>query len=637
MVTATGTPPWTQYLSTLTITGVGGCTTANAAGWRLTPLTGSTFQLLNFPGCNSSYTSGGTANEYAISVCLKNLGEFKWATGVTWEYNVGENSWRYQGLCMSQYTGFTDTVRTEWENPGVIFSFTNATHVTWSGGYQIGVGKAATSDMGICISLPTTGTECHAISSYSTGALVSATSFSAAPGGTFDGWVVYTASAKLENVTNSHNVWKNVDSAYSVLGLSFANGVGDAGFGKNHTFSQNLAYSTISYMAGGTVFNMGSSYADENRAPLNYVMDHNTLYNPNGWGGAYVAVGGTQCNPGMGTCSTSNNPPFTGGAITNNIFGVSSTGGGGPFSGDGTNSIIDTVNSYFVTTNVKNNVFPGATLGANSVTGGNTVSGNILTAWLDPFGGLARKGIFKLMPGGVYSGDGTDGRDVGADFDRLPLISDVKVTAGVTAALLEFDLTVPIIDAGATQPCVLEVSSDRNLQSDLGSYTVVNDLNPVFFKQPDTSARSNAVLPTVVMSGRHVYWPIGQNATVTGDDGVGHSLALAAGATYYGRVMCYGDSQWFIFETESGLGSSVRYPLSATLQVGTTAGTSGVRLQYGPTSAMGSTANFTPSGDGTASVALPLVNGSPTYYKLQFLNGATVTYSGPTTVYLGGA
>ena len=49
------------------------------------------------------------------------------------------------------------------------------------------------------------------------------------------------------------------------------------------------------------------------------------------------------------------------------------------------------------------------------------------------------------------------------------------------------------------------------------------------------------------------------------------------------------------------------------------------------------TANFALNGSGTASVALPLVNGSPTYYQLQFLNGATVTYTSPTTVYLGGA
>jgi hypothetical protein len=124
---------------------------------------------------------------------------------------------------------------------------------------------------------------------------------------------------------------------------------------------------------------------------------------------------------------------------------------------------------------------------------------------------------------------------------------------------------------------------------------------------------------------------------VTGDDGVSHSLALATGTTFYGRLMCYGDSQWFTFQTGSGLMTSVQYPLAAALQVGTTAGATGVRLQYGPTPVLGSTADFSLNGSGTASVSLPLINGSPTYYKIQFLTGATVIYTGPTTVYLGGA
>ncbi len=642
VITVLAGPPFIPA-SLLTIASVGGCTVANAANWRTTQLTSTTFQLLNFPGCNSTYTSGGTVNEYAITVCEKNLGEMKWGTGVTWRYNVGENSWGEPNAnpCMSQENGLTDTVRTEWENPGVIFSLTNTTHITWTGTYRIGVGKPTTADMGLCLSMPITGTECHAIASFSGATLVASTAFSAAPAGTFDGWVVYTASSKLENVSITHNVYKNVDNPFSFLGLSFANGVGDAGFGKNHTISQNLAYVTTSYMIGTKGLNMGAAEADYSVNPTGYTIDHNTIYTPYGYNAdgnsAFMHAGGTGCNLGAGTCSTAIQPVFTGGGITNNLFGVSAAAANGPFSGDGVTTIIDTTNAYFGTSNIKNNALPGATLGTNGVTGGNTVSGNILTSWADPFGGLASKGIFKLAPGSVYSGHGTDLRDVGVDFDRVPQISGVKVTAGVTAALLEFDLTVPIVDAGATQPCVLEVSSNRNLQSDLGSYTVVNDLNPLFFKQPDTSARTNAALPAVVVNGRHVYWPVGQNASVMGDDGAGHNLALAAGTTYYGRLMCYGDSQWFTFQTGSGGSNSVQYPLTATLQVGTTPGTTGVRLQYGATPALGGTTNFTPNGSGTASVALPLANGNPTYYKLQFLNGATVTYTGPTTVYLGGA
>jgi len=625
--------------SVLTIASVGGCTVANAAGWRITALTSTTFQLLNFPGCNAAYTSGGTVNEYALVVCTKNLGEVKWGVGVNWQYNVAENSW-YATQCQSQFNGFTDTLRTEVDanalNPNIgKFAMSDTTHVTWTGTYRIGqtatgADSSNTQDLGICLSLPTTGTECHAIASFSGASLVSATPFSAASGGALDGEIVYAASAQLKNLTISHNVWKNVDLAASALGVLASNGIGDNGFGKNHTISQNLWLANVGYIGPkARGFLLGAAEFDFAFGPSGFTFDHNTLYYSNGMaGGSFVYLSSDQ-KPIQ--------PKFDTTAITNNLFGASSSGGNGPFSGDGTADTIGTANTYFTNSNIKNNAIPGGSQ-SGSPSGGNTVSGNIYTAWSDPFAGLAsNKGIFKLAPGGTYSRLGTDLRDLGVDFDGLPQISSLKVTAGVTAALLEFDLTAPIGDAGGTQPCTLEISSNRNLHSDLGSYTVVNDLNPVFFRQPDTSARSNAALPEVVVTGRHVYWPVGQNAAVTGDDGTSHNLALAAGTTFYGRLMCYGDSQWFTFQTGSGLSNSAQYPLAATLQIGTTAGTTGVRLQYGATSTLGSTANFTLNGNGVAYVALPLVNGGPTYYKLQFLNGTTVTYTSLTAVYQGGA
>ena len=567
----------------------------------------------------------------AHTVCTKNLGELKYGIGVTWQYNVGENSW-YASQCQSQFTGFTDTLRTQPDTLST-FAMSDTTHITWSGTYRIGdtstgANSPYVGDLGICLSLPATGTECRAIASYSGAGLVAATPFSAASGGSLSGAIVYAASAQLKNVTISHNVWKNADQTASILAIAPSNGIGDNGFGKTNTISQNLWYSNISYIgpnARGLIMDPGELNYGFN--PSGYTFDHNTFYYPAGMGGNYFVFVASDQNAIQ--------PKFDSSAITNNLFGVSA--GSTPITGDGRNDTVGVTNTYFSNSNIKNNAIPGG-FQVGSASGGNTVSGNIYAAWSDPFAGLApSRGIFKLAPGGIYSRVGTDLRDLGADFDGLPQINGLKVTAGVTAALLEFDLTAPIGDAGGMQPCILEVSSNRNLHSDLGIYTVVNDLNPVFFRQPDTSARINQALSAVVVNGHHVYWPIGQNATVMGDDGTGHGIALPAGTTFYGRLMCYGDSQWFIFQTGSGLSDSVQYPLAATLQVGTTAGTTGVRLQYGATPALGATANFTLNGSGTANFALPLVNGSPTYYQLQFLNGATVTYTSPTTVYLGGA
>ena len=552
--------------SVMTIASVGGCTVANATGWRIKILTGNTFQLLNFPGCNSAYTSGGTANEFAITVCTKNLGELKWGTGITWQYNVGENSWE-PNQCQSQYNGFTDTLRTQWDSnlttPSIgKFAMSDTTHITWTGSYRIGntstgANSSSLLDLSICLSLPTTGTECHPVASQSGGSLVASSGFSAAPTGALNGWIVYTGKAKLTNTLISHNVWKNTDQAYTVLGLSFANGVGDAGLAKTHTISQNLWYTDSNYIAGYRGFHLGAAEADYAANPSGYTFDHNTLYYPNGIAnGSFVYLDGTNCS----SCANpTKQPKFDSSAITNNLFGASSAGGNGPFSGDGYSTVIDTANRYFTNSSIKNNVIPGGANGTQTVTGGNAVSGNVYSGWSDPFGGLAARRIFSVASSSQYYNAGTDGASIGADFTQLPLVNNVVVTPANTSATLEFDVSAPIADVKGTQVCVLEVSANRNLFSDLGSYTVIPDLDPTVNQHADLSTRSD-----VVVAGNHVTWPLN---------------GLATASAYYGRLMCQGDTQWFTFQTPGasacdlnfdGVTSVLDVQLAVNMSLGTT-------------------------------------------------------------------
>ena len=544
--------------SVLTITGVGGCTVANAAGWRITPLSSNTFQLRNFPGCNSAYTSGGTVNEFALLVCTKNLGELKWGVGVSWQYNVGENSW-YANQCGSQYVGFTHTLRTEWNStlysPIGTFSMSDTTHITWTGTYRIGgTGAASTStkDLGICLSLPTKGTECHAIASFSGASLVTATPFSSAPSGALSGEIAYAASAQLKNVTIAHNVWKNADQTMSILAISPSNGVGDNGLGKNSTISQNLWYADNSYI-GPHAKGLGMT-AGENNYSFNapgYTFDHNTFYFPTGMpAGAFVYLNGNGGGPPQ--------PKFDSSTITNNLFGASASGGNGPFSGDGVADTIGTANTYFTNTSVKNNAIPGGSQNG-SASGGNTVTGNIYTAWSDPFGGLASSRVFNVTSSSPYYHAGTDGASLGADFTQLPLVNNVKVTPLTNSATLEFDVSAPIADVKNSQVCVLEVSQNRNLFSDLGSYTVIPDLDPTVNQHSDLSTRSD-----VVVAGNHLTWPIN-----------GLSIASA----YYGRLMCNGDTEWFTFQTPGasacdlnfdGIISVLDAQLAVNMSLGTT-------------------------------------------------------------------
>ncbi len=551
VITVPDVPPFIPA-SLLTISGVAGCTVANAANWRMTQLTGTTFQLLNFPGCNSAYTGGGTVNEYAITVCTKNLGELKWGTGITWQYNVAENSW-WANQCQSQFNGFTDTLRTEWDwnitTPSIgTFAMSNTTHVSWTGTYRIGnMSTGATSaslqDLSICLSLPTTGTECHAVASQSGASLVTATAFSAAPTGPLNGWISYTGSAKLTNLTLTHNVYKNVDEPFSVLGLSFANGVGNSGFEKSHTVAQNLVYADSKYIVGYKGINFAAGEADYGVNPSGFTFDHNTLYYPNGMAkGSFVYMDATNCT----SCANpSKQPKFDGSAITNNLFGTSSAGGNGPFSGDSVNTVIDAANAYFSNSNIKNNAIPGGANGSNSAGAGNAVGGNIYTSWSDPFGGLASSRIFNVTSSSPYYHAGTDGASLGADFTQLPLVNNVQVTPGVSSATLQFDVSAPISDVKGTQVCVLEVSTNRNLFSDLGSYTVNADLDPSITVGADLSTRSD-----VVVAANHVTWPLN---------------GLSVASAYYGRLMCHGDTEWFTFQTPGASACDLNFDGATTV------------------------------------------------------------------------
>jgi hypothetical protein len=541
--------------SVLTIAGVGGCTVANAAGWRVTPLTSTSFQLQHFPGCNAAYTSGGTVNEYGINVCKKNLGELKWGVGVTWQYNVGENSWSPDS-CGSQYVGFTDTLRTEWDSTNTApsigtFSMTDTTHINWSGSYRIGGNGASntnTQDVGICLQL-TTGVECHPVASFSGASLVSAVPFSTTGSSTW-GAIAYAASAQLTNITISHNVWKNVDEQFSVLGISPSTGVGNAGLAKANTISQNLSYANTSYVTSPRGIGLTAGEFPYSVAKASgYTIDHNTFYNPNGFAGSFFFMNSTQ---------NAIQPKFDASAITNNLFGTTSMNSL-PFAGDGTIGTISTANSYFTNSTVMNNAIPGGSNGSTGASGGNVVSGNLYNSWSDPFGGLAPNGIFNVVPSSQYYHAGTDGASIGADFTQLPMINNVVVTPAVTSATLQFDVSAPNADVKGAQICVLEVSSNRNLFSDLGPYTVIPDLDPTINQHADLSTRSD-----VLLAGNHVTWPL-NNLTVA--------------TAYYGRLMCHGDTEWFTFQTpglsacdlnSDGVISVLDVQLAVNMSLGTT-------------------------------------------------------------------
>src|SRR6185369_14351228 len=315
--------------------------------------------------------------------------------------------------------------------------------------------------------------------------------------------------------------------------------------------------------------------------------------------------------------------------MSNNLAGPSATY---PVIGDGTVGPTTTFAAYMSNALLKNNGFPGVPTAA--CTGTNTCTGNIDTAWVNPFFNSSQ-GIFTIKSGNLYAKAGTDGYDLGVNFSKLPFIKNIKVNSKLsqiqnttptisanTVALLEFDLSAPNQDAGSTQPCVLEVSSSQNLQNDLNTYNVVNAINPTFFKQGDSTTGANPLLHLPVVANAHVSWPIGLDGTVTGDDGLPHNLRLTAGTTYYGRLQCYGDSEQFAFTTAASASTATTFTVSQKVPVAYDT----YRIEYGSSAALGSHVDATPDGTShIASAVIPIAANSFVYWRPLY-RASGVTY-----------
>jgi hypothetical protein len=161
---------------------------------------------------------------------------------------------------------------------------------------------------------------------------------------------------------------------------------------------------------------------------------------------------------------------------------------------------------------VTNNTFPGAstflctTCSDNMYPARASWDANI-AGWVSP-----STGDYSLGAESPYLTAGSTGGPLGADMDALAQIRTLTVTPAPTSAALTWTLTDPI----STLPCTLEVSSDRNLLSKLGAWTLVSDTDPSVG---------------------------GPSGTISG--GASRSVAvngLTPATTYYYRLMCPGDA-----------------------------------------------------------------------------------------------
>jgi hypothetical protein len=217
---------------------------------------------------------------------------------------------------------------------------------------------------------------------------------------------------------------------------------------------------------------------------------------------------------------------------------------------------------------VTNNTFPGRTSGSFNCGG---CSDNFfpttaqwdanVVGWSDP-----TLQDFTLRPSSTYLKSASDGLAVGVDPTQLPTIRNLQVQPSSQAAAVIWDLTAPIAD----RECTLEVSKDRNLQSKLGEWTTVADVDPALYQGSDLASR-----PGNIQDGLRRVFVLGTDAE---ENGV--SRRLEPGTTYYYRLACPGDTLLGQFDTQPAPAESTRN-VTVSAQPLSGKGVTAVVVQYG--------------------------------------------------------
>lgn len=522
--------------------------------------------------------------------------------------------------------------------------------------------------MGFCgvVLTPTFVIDCHKISSVDNNAKTASIGGTWAYGGDpMLLWYVATdPTSTSQNLTYQNNVYRAIAGG---LNLQVRDSVplppnedpAHPQFGRmnhfrlrNNLFDNSIWAPNLGFDPAATIVPMGNEMfsstgcAGGRNGYLNggdIVYDHNTFRAGNNKQGSNGQ--GLSLNDGnvSGSSCTS---PVNGVAVTNNIFPMVDPGYGIAMYGAVPywTSLNGGENTGFNNWAMLDNIATGRVVAANNYFPVVNSRGCVNTVCVDNQSTNApaafRPNTNKVETSSLLRA-ASDAADVGVNEGLLPQFKNLHVTASAHTALLEADLSAPIVDAAGNQPCMLEVSSAKVTAN---GYTVtcqdsqvcdpapggVKDLNPNSFKGAPATNRANPLLLTPVVSGGHLYFPIGQEATVTGDDGAAHDLRLAPSTDFAGTLSCYGDSQTFTFRTlESASGTT-----SLAMQVAPPPGVATVEVAYGPTSA--TTASVTRSVTaGTALLWIPVSPGTPVYSRITYKDDrGAVVYGGPLRVKL---
>jgi len=162
------------------------------------------------------------------------------------------------------------------------------------------------------------------------------------------------------------------------------------------------------------------------------------------------------------------------------------------------------------------------------------------------------RGIYRVRPGHYAWRGGTNGQDIGVDWDRLPRIDNLRVVPTDRLALFTYEVTAPI----AHIPCVIEVSTERDLS------VLIPDLDPRRFLRPDTDQHPDSVTR------------LGPQRMIR----IGKNVPLEAGRTYWYRLQCGGDAANGSFTTKPAQGQARAVTLTHTPSA---PGVAAIQVEFG--------------------------------------------------------
>jgi len=507
---------------------------------------------------------------FARQTILKNFFECKSCQNAIFRWNTGENSWQnsdgqYYALTLTTRTNPTQAGATGVEHPSSAKS-TNAvranvdaarTTVTLSCpsppcAYtaQNGFDYNPHWTVGGCIALATVADPPSPYSGWEQREIVSVTDpwtlVVSAPFSesalTDRRWDAHMCFNKVQNIQAYGNFWKNV-AAEVLFGPRDSSG-GSGGTGGNLQYENNISVATSPYFLSNnlpawiTKVALTTTYAE-----LSPIVGFSVRHNTGMYGTPQAATRGVQHPDNQRDAD--GNLKFGGGvgieeqkglfrniAIENNLWGPAL---GGPGMGKLT---FDAATENSSSSRYRYNSGPTVNPWAYEPCSGNRICNSPAafyggTAFRPGFRNVAGND-FSLRSTSIYARAAADGQDLGADTRQVALIRDLTVKPVSDHLLFSWSLPEPL----RQMPCSLEVSPDAALIRDSGFYTVVNALRPDYFRRADSDHANPRALKTA--SGTRRWFQVGEDAVVTGDDGLDHSLALTPDTDYYYRLMCGG-------------------------------------------------------------------------------------------------